>query len=155
MLLISSKYRRTGVILLIPALLLYFIRYILGEKPDYLYWPVYAIHSQLVFTKKFQWIEDFVGEELIAVCLIIALTIFALSKEKIENNLTKELRLKSFFLTFWINTVLICFGMFFFFNLSYIYVMTFHLFSYLLVYLIAFQTLYFFKIRRNADMNVD
>lgn len=155
MLLLPSKYKRVGIISLVPVLFVFIIRYILGEKPDWLYWPVYAFHSQLIFTKKFEWIEDFVGEELMAVFLIISLSILTLSKEKIENSLTNELRTKSFILTFWANSLLIIFGMFFFFNLSYIYVMTFHLFSYLLIYFITFQTLYFFRVKRKTNLDME
>ena len=106
-------------------------------------------HSETIFTtsnteniigsRGFQWIENGFVDEILTFVIIVSGIIHSFCKEKIEDELISKIRMDSLVLSLYINYGVLLFFNFFVYELSYIYVMVFHLFTILILFNLIFR----------------
>ncbi|MDC1056982.1 hypothetical protein OAQ07_05480 [Flavobacteriaceae bacterium] len=106
-------------------------------------------HSETIFTtsnteniigsRGFQWIENGIIDEILTFVIIVSGIIHSFCKEKIEDELISKIRMDSLVLSLYINYGVLLFFNFFVYELSYFYVMVFHLFTILILFNLIFR----------------
>jgi hypothetical protein len=106
-------------------------------------------HSETIFTtsnteniigsRGFQWIENGILDEILTFVIIVSGIIHSFCKEKIEDELISKIRMDSLVLSLYINYGVLLFFNFFVYELSYFYVMVFHLFTILILFNLIFR----------------
>lgn len=139
--LFPRKFKIPGLILLLIGITLGVVRFYFGIKPKLFDIKVFAIYSQYFETNYFKVISNHISEELTALFLITGLLLLCFSKEKNENESLNQLRLKSFVITFYVNTLFLLFSFTFIYGLIFINILVLNLISPFLIYLITFNWL--------------
>lgn len=140
-LLFPRKFKLIGLILFLIGTALGVMRFYFAVKPKLFDVKVFAIYSNYFETNYFKVISNHISEELTALFLIIGLFILCFSKEKEENEILNQIRLKSFIVTFYINTLLLLFSFIFIFGIIFINILVLNLVSPFIIYLITFNLL--------------
>ena len=106
-------------------------------------------HSETIFTtsnteniigsRGFQWIENGILDEILTFVIIFSGIIHSFCKEKIQDELISKIRMDSLVLSLYINYGVLLFFNFFVYELSYFYVMVFHLFTILILFNLIFR----------------
>jgi len=106
-------------------------------------------HSETIFTtsnteniigsRGFRWIENGFVDELLTFVIIVSGIIHSFCKEKVEDELISKIRMDSLVLSLYINYGVLLFFNFFVYELSYFYVMVFHLFTILILFNLIFR----------------
>lgn len=144
-------FKYLSLILLIPGVILFYIRFIQNIKFAFLDWKVFAIQSKFIESKSWTFIQNNMSEEIIGIFLLVGLYFLAFSREKVETEKTNELRLQSFLLTIFINTILLVLSYLLFFGVSFIWVTIVEPFAVLLIYYIIFRIKYSSIPRLNSE----
>jgi hypothetical protein len=87
----------------------------------------------------FKWIENGFLDEILTLIIVISGIIHSFSKEEIEDELISKIRMDSLVLSLYINYGVLLFLNFFVYELSYFYVMVFHLFDILILFNLIFK----------------
>ena len=138
-LLLPRKFRTAGWIILIPGVLLAIIRFYYGIKPAVFNFKSFAIYSSYIKTNYFTLIENHFSEEIAGVLILLGLIFIAFSKEEQETEELKGLRLKTFVLSIYINTLFLILSIIFVFGFGFLTVLNLNLFSTLLIYIVIFR----------------
>lgn len=106
-------------------------------------------HSETIFTtsnteniigsRGFRWIENGFLDEILTFVIIVSGIIHSFCKEKVEDELISKIRMDSLVLSLYINYGVLLFFNFFVYELSYFYVMVFHLFTILILFNLIFR----------------
>ena len=106
-------------------------------------------HSETIFTtsnteniigsRGFRWIENGFVDEILTFVIIVSGIIHSFCKEKVEDELISKIRMDSLVLSLYINYGVLLFFNFFVYELSYFYVMVFHLFTILILFNLIFR----------------
>ena len=95
--------------------------------------------ENIIGSKGFRWIENGILDEILTFVIIISGIIHSFSKEVIEDELISKIRMDSLVLSLYINYGGLLFFNFFVYELSYFYVMVFHLFTILILFNLIFR----------------
>lgn len=95
--------------------------------------------ENIIGSKGFRWIENGFLDEILTFIIVLSGIIHSFSKEKIEDELISKIRLDSLVLSLYINYGFLILFNFFVYELSYFYVMVFHLFTILLFFNLIFK----------------
>ena len=87
----------------------------------------------------FRWIENGFVDEILTFVIIISGIIHSFCTEKIEDELISKIRIDSLVLSLYINYGVLVLFNFFVYELNYIYVMIFHLFTILILFNLFFR----------------
>ena len=87
----------------------------------------------------FRWIENGFVDEILTFVIIVSGIIHSFCKEKIEDELISKIRIDSLVLSLYINYGVLVLFNFFVYELNYIYVMIFHLFTILILFNLIFR----------------
>ena len=87
----------------------------------------------------FRWIENGFVDEILTFVIIVSGIIHSFCKEKIEDELISKIRIDSLVLSLYINDGVLVLFNFFVYELNYIYVMIFHLFTILILFNLFFR----------------
>jgi hypothetical protein len=87
----------------------------------------------------FRWIENGFIDEILTFVIIVSGIIHSFCKEKIEDELISKIRIDSLVLSLYINYGVLVLFNFFVYELNYIYVMIFHLFTILILFNLIFR----------------
>lgn len=126
--LLPNKLKYLSWIFLILGIALYFVRYYLGIKPDFLELPVFVFVSQTFSTKYFAIVKNNLSEELTAFFFLLAVYLPALTKEKEENQALFRFRAESILLAFWLSLIINIIGLLFFYGFSYLWFLIINLY---------------------------
>ena len=137
--LFPNTLRFVGIFLVIVGIALTVFRFYYGQKPDWLDVKVFAIYSSFLQQKYFSFITNNILEELAGLSLFIGLFFIAFSKEKYEDETVMEIRIRSFFYAFYLNTFLTIFSFLFIFGLGFAYYLVINIFSFLLLFIFVFH----------------
>ncbi len=137
------RFRPLGFILIGIGLVLGFLRFNTGLKPEFLHQKVFAFFSLYLEPFYFKIIENQLLEEIAGLLLLFGLFFIAFSKEKEENIRNNSLRLKAFYISVYLDFLFLVTSMFFTFGLGFIYMMIIHSFLFLVAYSISFRVLLF------------
>ncbi len=140
---LPHRFRSVGFVLIGFGLILGFLRFNIGFKPEFLHQRVFAFFSLYLEPFYFKIIENQLLEEIAGLLLLFGLFFIAFSKEKEEDIRINSLRLKSFFISTYIDFLFLVLSMVFTYGLGFIYMMIIHSFLFLVVYNISFRVLLF------------
>jgi len=132
-----------GIIFFSMGLIIGMTRFYFGIKPEVLEIKVFAFYSSYLQTKFMQFISNNMIEELTGVFLISGLFLIAFSREKMEEAYINAIRLKSFFISAYLNFFFLLTSLFFTYGLAFVYMLMLNMGVSLLIYIIAFRILLF------------
>ena len=95
--------------------------------------------ENVIGSRGFTWIENGFLDEIFTFIIIVSGIVNSFSKEKVEDELISRIRMESLVLSLYINYGLLILSNFLIYELSYFYVMVFHLFSILLLFNLIFR----------------
>ena len=95
--------------------------------------------ENIIGSEWFRWIENGFIDEILTFIIIISGIIHSFCKEKVEDELISKIRMDSLVLSLYINYGVLLFFNFFVYELSYLYVMIFHLFTILILFNLIFR----------------
>ena len=95
--------------------------------------------ENIIGSKGFRWIDNGFMDEILTFIIIVSGIIHSFCKEKVEDELISKIRVDSLVLSLYINYGVLLFFNFFVYELSYFYVMVFHLFTILILFNLIFR----------------
>lgn len=139
--LFANKYKKIGWILLVPSAILGLMTLISDYEPEFLDFNVPAIFVDGLFTEKhfFGFIANNVLNEIFGVLTIVGCIMVAFSKEKSEDEYISKIRLESLVWAVYVNYAILLIAFLFIFDLSFLWVMIFNMFTILLFFIIRFN----------------
>jgi len=141
--LLPNRYKVIGWILLIPSFLLGLYLLFFGFEPNWAKAKVLSIFPNNLMGEKgfFKMQEINITQTLIGVLFIIGGLLIMFSKEKIEDEYITKIRLTSLLRAVLINYSLLIVAFVFVYNLAFISVMIFNMFTILIIFIIRFHFL--------------
>lgn len=132
-----------GIIFFILGLIIGMTRFYFGIKPEVLEIKVFAFYSSYLQSMFMQFISNNMIEELTGLFLISGLFLIAFSRERKEEAYLNTIRLKSFFISVYLNFLFLMISLFVTYGLAFVYMLMLNMGAGLLTYIIAFRTLLF------------
>lgn len=149
--LLPRRFRFTGYVLTVIGILLSYIRFGLDLKLRVLNIKVFAFYSVYFEKKYFKVIENNFTEEAAMLFLLIGLMFIAFAKEKIENQLVRNLRLKALVSAVYLNFMATSLAVIFIFGLAFVQFLVLNLF--LMIFLFILISKYYFIRYRKEIIN--
>ncbi len=139
--LFPSTYKKIGWFILIPSAILGLITLLLEIEPDFLNLNIPTIYSSEIFEENqlFGIINDNVLNEILGILVIISSLLVAFSKEKIEDEYISKIRMESLVWAVYVNYGILLISILFIFNLAFLWVMLFNMFTVLFFFIIRFN----------------
>ena len=139
-LLFPHSFKKVGWVLLIPACLLTILLSVDAHIFE-LNGRAFAVFSDLLFDdpKIFQFIEVNLLPSIVGICFIIGGIFVAFSKLKVEDEYISELRLSSLLWAVYVNYALLLFAFIFVYNMPFLMVMVYNMFTILIIFIIRFH----------------
>lgn len=139
--LLPGSFRFAGFIFTCVGTILGIMRFYFDFKPDMLDQKVFALYSVYLKTKTLKIESNQLIEEIVGLLVILGLFMIAFAREKNETPQISSIRLKAFFISFYINTVFLIASILFTFGLAFIYMTILYLVLPLSLYVISFRIL--------------
>ncbi len=143
--LLPHKFKFVGSALFTLGLILAYIRFSMGVKPEFMTIPVFAVYSSFLEAKSFQVITNNVSEEIVIICLLLGLALLNFSKEKEETQLVNHFRFKALIYSVAANIFFLILCTLFIYGFAYFNVLMVNIFSQLILYQVVFRFLIFAK----------
>ncbi len=139
--LFHSKYKKMGWFVLIPTMIIGLFTVIFDFEPDFLDCSVPAIfvHEFLGDQGLFGIVENNLLNELLGISLILSSLLVAFSKEESEDEFISKIRLESLVWATYINYGVLLFSLLFIYDLSFLWVMIFNMFTVLWIFTFRFN----------------
>ena len=139
-LLFPHSFKIIGWILLIPSFILTILLSFEIITPE-LKGTVFTFYSDEIFgdPKVFQFIQVNLIPTIVGICFIIGGLIVAFSKLKVEDEYISELRLSSLLWAVYVNYALLLLAFIFVYNMSFLTVMLYNMFTILIIFIIRFH----------------
>lgn len=129
-LLLPNRFKKLGWCILIPTVILRIIAVLLGQTiPETI--ETYPL-VQHIFSELFQ-------QTIMGVLFIIGALLVGFAKEKTEDEFISNLRLSSLMWAVWLNYILLLVAFIFVYGFPFFEVMTYNMFSVLLIFIIRFN----------------
>lgn len=141
--LLPHRLKAVGWILLIPSTITGLLITIFDFNPSIFDLKVPALFIQELLGKK-RWlgiIENNMLNELVGILIILSSIFVAFSKEKIEDEFITKIRLDSLAWAVYFNQAILLVSMLFIYDLSFLWVMIFNMFTLLWFFIIRFTWL--------------
>jgi len=139
--LLPKGFRFAGVIFTSVGTILGIMRFYFGYKPDLLDQKVFAVYSVYLKTRTMKVESNQLIEEIVGLLVIFGLLMIAFAREKNETPQVSSIRLRAFFISFYLNTAFLIFSVLFTFGLAFIYMTVLNVVLPLSLYIIVFQIL--------------
>ncbi len=134
------QFKRVGWILLIPSAILGFITIFDIMKFQFLDLKVFAIYSSHFGWNTLFGIENNnIADEIFGILCIIGAIFLAFSKEKHEDEFIAKTRMESLVWATYINYAILIICILFFYEIAFLYVMIFNMFTILILFIIRFN----------------
>lgn len=139
--LFPSRYKKIGLVILIPTLIVGMISLVYSTEPVLLDVNVMAVFEQQFSNRPlfFTIIENNILNEICGVLLIISLLFVAFSKEVKEDEFISKIRLESLVWSTYFNYFILLISMIFVYHISFLWVMIFNMFTLLFFFIIRFN----------------
>jgi hypothetical protein len=141
--LLPNSYKRIGMLMFLPFAAIC-LCLLLDVKLPSIEIPWIALGDDLFYQGKADLLT-----ELGMLGLLISLSFIALSREKDEDEMTGQIRMKSFVWSLWFTSFILAFGILFIMGVDFLYFSLAALYLYYLVYILKFN-LTMKRIRRSA-----
>jgi len=149
--LLPNRFKIIGLFLLAIGIILTVSRFYLGQKPEWLDIKVFAVYSSFLQTKFFTFITNNILEELSGLSIFIGLVFIAFSKEKYEDEITMQIRIRSLFYSVYTNILLTILAFLFIFGLGFVYFMIVNIFAFFVIFIIINEyTLYRYRYKKRT-----
>src|SRR5688500_13180347 len=145
--LLSHKFKRIGWWLLIPSLITMILILYLNLSFSFL---EYQVNGKVSFDKGFLFnleLNNFT-DEIFSLLLLCGLFMVAFSKEKVEDERIRQLRLESLLWAILINTIFLAFSIIFFYNDLFIWVLAYNIATPLVLFIIRFNVVMYSERRK-------
>lgn len=153
--LLPGVFRPLGFMITITGVIIGIIRFYFGIKPGLLEGKVFAIYSVFLKSKNLVVIKNQLIEGIVGLMLIIGLFMIAFAREKHERPEIDEIRLRAFFISFYLNTVFVIGIILFTFGFAFIYMTILSLFTQLLFYILLFRISLFAEAKQHQFLATD
>ncbi len=141
-LLLPNKFKKPGWIILIPSALLGLVVIFSGYTFDFLNATAFTIyHDPLMSsgdTVLFGFTKQNLTNTIIGVLFMIGALFVAFSREKTEDEFIAKIRLESLLWATYINYGVLLFCFLFFYEIEFLYVMIFNMFTILVIFIIRY-----------------
>lgn len=149
-LLFDHKYKRiSGWVFYLSLPLAAFV-FITGKFNDILVFRVYLLFSfnrtvvthgteNVIGSEGFRWLENGLVDEILVAMVIVSGIVNSFSRERIEDELIGKIRTASLTASLYVNYGLVLLANFLIYDLTFIYVLVFHLFAILLLFNLIFR----------------
>jgi len=141
--LLPRGFRPVGIVFALAGVILLLIRFYYGVKPELFNIKVFAVFSSYLESKYFEVVRNQMIEEFGGILLLTGLFLTAFSREREEEKWMDPLRLRSFFITAYINIVFLILAILFTFGFGFVYMIILNLLLWLVIYIITFRILLF------------
>ena len=140
-LLLPTRYKKIGWIILIPATIAGIILSFTGFESDWLQATVFAIFNDAIFGEKqfFSFIHTNITNTVIAIFFIAGAMMVSFSKEKNEDEFIEKLRLSSLLWAVCVSYLLLLFAFAFVYGAAFLNVMIYNMFTVLIIFIIRFN----------------
>lgn len=122
-LLLSTKFKYPGLLLLIAGIILGIVRFYYGIKPDILEVKTFAVYSTYLDSKFMKIIGNNISEELVGIFLLTGLFLLAFARDSDENDTSIKLRIKSLFIALYTQCGFLLFSHVFTFGFAFVYML--------------------------------
>lgn len=139
--LLPCGFRFAGFVFAFTGTILSIMRFYFGVKPDMFEQKAFAIYSVYLGTKTLSVVNNQLIDEIALILFITGLFMVAFAREKIENQQVNSVRLRAFFISFYLNAVFLIAATMFTFGLAFMYMTVLNLALPLLLYIITFRIL--------------
>lgn len=139
--LFPNKCKIYGWIMLIPSLFLITIMNFIDIEPDFLDVRVFAVVYEMIFQQPnyFSFIEKNITLDLGLIVLIIGGVLVCFSKEQLEDEYIKVLRMESLVWAVYINYAVLILSIVFLHGLSFLYALAANMVTILMIFIIRFE----------------
>ncbi|MFT6337561.1 MAG: hypothetical protein ACJATI_004325 [Halioglobus sp.] len=139
--LFPNKYKPIGWFVLIPSATFWFITVLLDLEPDFLTFNLPTLFIDELFGEMqfFGMTKNNLLNEIIGAIIIISSIIVAFSKEKSEDEYISKIRLESLVWAVYVNYGILLISLFCIYDLAFMWVMIFNMFTILLFFIIRFK----------------
>lgn len=133
-----KELRITGYVSVLIGIILSFIRFYFGIKPEFLYLKVFAIYSSYLEEKYFVLITNNILDEIIGILLSLGSYLVIITNDSFKN-LDNEFS-KSFLIAITLNTIMIIISFLLFYGLAFVYMMIVNLFSFNIIFILIAES---------------
>jgi len=139
--LFPNRYKNLGWLLFIPGILLGIVFLIYQSDIGLFNIKIFAIAKEQIIsgTTFFSISENNVLDELSSILIIIGALLIAFSKEKSEDEFISKIRLESLVWTTYINYVILILAIIFVYDMTFLWVLVFNMFTLLFFFLVRFN----------------
>jgi len=140
-LLLPNKFKKPGWLILIPSALLGLFIIIFDYTFDFLDARVFTIYSKPLLsgdTVIFGFIKSNLTLTIVGILFLIGALFVAFSREKTEDEFIAKIRLESLLWATYINYGVLLFCFLFFYEIEFLYVMIFNMFTILVIFIIRY-----------------
>ena len=132
------KFKRIGLFVLIPLLILGIVNMFQNFEFDLLNIKVFALYDDQFFGKDliFGITQNNIFDELLSIGIIFSASLVAFSREKTEDEYISKIRYESLLWATYLNYTVLIFSIIFFYGSSFFWIMTVNLFTILLFFII-------------------
>jgi len=140
--LFPNRFKKIGWIILIPSAILGILVVFEVVKFEFLdKIKMFAFYSQDLSKTTFGFVLNNISDEFLGILCIIGGIMVAFSKEKNEDEFIAKIRMESLVWATYINYIILIFCMLFFFQIGFLYVMIFNMYTTLIFFIIRFNFL--------------
>lgn len=152
-LLLPSKYKTIGWIILVPAAVLGIIISFTGYEVNWLHAKVFAIFNEAVLGKiqYLSFIQTDMTNTVIGILFILGGLLVSFSKEKNEDEYISKLRLSSLLWAVAVNYLLLLLAFVFVYGTVFLNVMIYNMFTVLIIFIIRFNYILFKNSKTVSD----
>ena len=153
--LFPNHFKRIGWIILVPSAILGILAVFDVLKFEFLdKATMFALYSEDFPTGStvFGFVKNNISNEILGILCIVGAILVAFSKEKHEDEFIAKIRMESLVWATYINYAILIFCMLFFYNIGFLYVMIFNMFTVLLLFILRF---YYLLYRSNKSMSYE
>ena len=138
--LFPSKYKKLGWSVFIPASIFGLLHAIFHFEFGFFDWNVFSIFiDEFMGEKKLMgFVDNNVLDEILGILIIISGFVVAFSKSKDEDELISKIRLESLVWATFLNYTILLFAMLLVYDMGFLWVMIFNMFTTLLFFIIRF-----------------
>ena len=139
--LFPNKFKNIGWFIFIPSALLGCITFVFEYEPSALDFNVFAIFiEELLGDRYFSGVvNNNILNEIFGILTIMSSILVAFSKEKLEDEYISKIRLESLVWAVYFNYAILLIAFLFIFDLAFLWVMIFNMFTILLFFIIRFN----------------
>lgn len=150
--LLPWHFKYTGLVLLIPGLVLAYLFFFRHYKPDLLDVPVFAVYSSYLEKTVFGITQTNLLDELALLLIFVGLFMLAFSYEKNETELIMRIRFRSLYYSFIANFAFLVLATLTIYGTGFIAVISISLFSQLVFYVLIFRIFRIIANRKNKTV---